>query len=315
MFKYILLLMSLMSAFYSTVIAQSNSVLVQRKKSEKAEMDVLKFKGFPNEISKQKPSKELPNRKIKSTEFYITNRIDTVSMARIYDSLSSPKAYIFLAKEHEFDQGVAIQREKDWVVISWVIFTQKAPAAYKMSWLKFSNFKNPLLLMSLDERENVASSSPFGGDYYKDNLVTSEFYKWEKASGLMLIEPTAISLLIDATLTGYEYSYVRYLGFRESNTSGGDYIYGTNYKVANNTNLWYDLNFNLDLHELTITLKDCSNRFIEDESISYAIDDINKEKGRVLKPKVKTLKNTTCRYILSEGRYKIVDGKFVLSEI
>lgn len=119
---------------FTSLFAQIKEGVKNPQVIESAAYDVA-YATVPYTILKPNmPLSSLPAKKI-TDRFVLTNRIDTLGVAFVYDTTLRPRAFTFKPDYDDDGQAVAIQRKNDWVILDWRLFKPKSPAGMKMKWI------------------------------------------------------------------------------------------------------------------------------------------------------------------------------------
>jgi len=266
--------------------------------------------GFPEQINNQLPENILPHLKIPEEFITLTTRIDTIQKKHIYTKLQAPKVIVFDVDKKEYDQYVAIEREKDWVLIDWAIFKLKSPAVSSFKWIKFKNEKTPFLLATSDG-QNDQKTMFYDSDIKDTYLLGCE--NLSRAKNYCLIDPLKLELLLDNVIVGYDYSYEERYHFKEpipNDTT--NYYNGHKNSTKCMRSLWYDLEFRLDKGEIAIKKTFSEDKIVTNESIKYDSEEQDKIKGIKQPDKITICKQIECYPILKEGIYKFKNNSFIM---
>ena len=251
-------------------------------------------------LTPKTPLSALPSRKI-TERYFITDRIDTLSIAYKYDSITKvPQAFSYKPAYEEFGQLVAIERKRDWLVLDWRHFKLASPAGLQMSWIDIDGKGSMELMFSLVNDGNVEQSlgsrtSPVTGNEYNTHS------QWKRAKGFCILNVDDLDFIVDNVYTGYEYSYQqsRYV---KGPKSGTGYVYPDSYdtdREKKTMSVWYDFTISEGKNLIKIQQTVCQETLISDKSKQYVIKKTNSEPHQ---EKVEYTKNK-CTPMYEEGVY------------
>jgi hypothetical protein len=284
-------------------------IVVMERMKESAEFDV-RYATVPHKkLTPASPLSTLPVRKI-TDKYVITDRIDSVRIGYLYDSVSSPQVFTYKPAYTEYGQAVVIKRQNDWLILDWTHFKIAGLAALKMSWIDVDGKGSLELMFSLVSDQNVEqilgmADSPFTGMTYNTHS------HWKKAKGFCILDIDNLTFVVDNIYTGYEYYYELSTYVRGEKNEGVGYVYPNAYdtdRERKTMSVWYDFKIKEGKNMITVRRTGCRETVISDASKRYIND---KSKTEPSQEKVEYSKDK-CTPMYTEGVYVFRDGRFTL---
>jgi hypothetical protein len=250
------------------------------------------------------PVSKLPGKKI--TDYLLTDRIDTLNLGHVWDSTSNPRAYTYQPAAREFGHSVAIQRQHDWVILDWSLFTPFSPAGMKMKWIDLDG-QGSLELMFIRDGgvQQITSSvtSPLTGTKYRKKS------NWDRATGFCIIDIDKLTFIVESSYTGYEYYFElsKYiLGPENHSINGSSDSYYTDRQRKTFT-VFYDFKVMEGKGMIEVRQVACKQSLIFDPSKEYVIKTTSEEPSR---EKIEYEKSK-CIPMYEEGVYGLEDGQLI----
>lgn len=291
---------------FTSLFAQIKEGVKNPQVIESAAYDVA-YATVPYTILKPNmPLSSLPAKKI-TDRFVLTNRIDTLGVAFVYDTTLRPRAFTFKPDYDDDGQAVAIQRKNDWVILDWRLFKPKSPAGMKMKWIDVDGKGSPELMFSGDSAEEQilgSETSPFTGRKYNTHQ------NWYRATSLCIVDIDALSFLVQTIYTGYEYFYElsEYVSGPENKGPGYGYpdAYSTD-RERKSFKMLYDFTIKEGQGLIEVRQVACSETVMRDPSKRYII------KTDLSEPPVEQIESEKerCLPMYQEGTYTLKDGQFI----
>jgi hypothetical protein len=303
--RFLLLILLFPVTLYSQQPSSTNVIFGMPAPEESSEFDVKNAElPFP-ELTPPKPFSILPVRKVSS--FTITNRIDTLRIEFMFDSVASPRAFTYKPAWAEYGQKVAIQRKNDWVILDWREFKTTSPGVMEMAWIDLEGKGSLELMFSRDnsgEQILTSKTSPFTGTNY------STHSNWRKAKGFCILDVDALTFVVDGIYTGYEYFYEMDRYVSGPRNTGTGYHYPESYhtdRQRKTITLFYDFNIQPGEGIIKVRQTQCREVVVRDPSKQYIIQEskseLHAEKVEYDEPK--------CTPMYETGTYVLQNGQFV----
>jgi hypothetical protein len=292
---------------FTSVFAQTIKGVINPQVVESAAYDVA-YATVPYTILKPSmPLSSLPAKKI-TDKFVLTNRIDTLGVAYVYDSTTVwPRAFTFKPDYDEDGQAVAIQRKDDWIILDWRLFKPKSPAGMKMKWIDVDGKGSPELMFSRDSpEEQILESeiSPITGRKYNTHK------NWHRATSLCIIDIDALSFAVQTIYTGYEYFYELSEYVSGPENKGPGYVYPDSYytnRERKNFKMLYDFTIKEGKGLIEIRQVACKETVTRDPSKRYLIKtDLSESPAEQIESE-----KEQCFPMYQEGTYALKDGQFI----